>query len=63
MDFKGLSPCNYLTKDSHIFHNMLTQMIIPRTRKRSEMLYMDLWMIACIVLKEQINLPYVILKC
>lgn len=62
MDFKELPPHNCLIKDSHILLNMLTQMIIPCTKQRSEMLYIDLWMIACIMLEEQINLPYIIFK-
>lgn len=41
-DCENLPPYNCLSKESHILHNMLTQMIIPRTRWRNEMLHINL---------------------
>lgn len=53
-DYENLPPYSYLSKESYVLHNMFTQIIIPRTKQRSKMLYMDLW-IACILRVEKIN--------
>lgn len=37
-------------------------MIIPRLGQRSEMMYMDLFIIACILKSEKINLPYIMIR-
>lgn len=50
IDTEVLPSYNYLPKESHILHDMLTQMIITHIGQRNEMTYMELWMITCILL-------------
>lgn len=61
-DCEHLPPHNFLSKEFHILHNMLTQIIIPRTRQESEMFYIDLFIKSYLLREEKINLPFIIMK-
>lgn len=59
---EGIHAYVNLLLESHILHNMVTQLIVPRTGQRRDVTYMDLLLLTCILLRKSIN-PYIMLMC
>lgn len=59
----GIPPHSNLLLESHTLHNMVTQMKMPKTSQRSEVTYIGMWLLTCILFGKHVNLPYIMLMC